>query len=284
MSNWLKFNMKNKYLLVYIISSLLLTTITIGCKIADSESQKQKVEYKIQNKGHELVYGMVQHVGTYQKLIELKDVSYRYTYQTPDGKKDISIEKYIFDGELSYGKYEQHDRTFADLTGIIEQGYDGQIYWLKHEGQVVDDSLKLKRVAFNRPTNFYWFAMFQKLLDPGVEYNYLGDTTIDNKIYDKVDISFQSEDHKPTDIYRLFINQKTGLVDQFLFTVADFGVMETPLLMQCQYEKVDGLMIPNQRRYKKSTWDAEVTDDPWIMVTWSDISFNNNLTIEDFQK
>ena len=60
--------------------------------------------------------------------------------------------------------------------------------------------------------------------------------------------------------------------------------METPLLMEVDYETIDGLMIPTKRRYKRSTWDAEVSEDPWIDVTWTDIKFNNGLTPEDFMK
>ncbi|MEQ8882433.1 MAG: hypothetical protein RLQ12_22510, partial [Cyclobacteriaceae bacterium] len=56
-----------------------------------------------QNKGHMLVYEMVQNTGSYEELWKRKDVVYTYNYQTPDGKKDISTETYLFDGALSVG-------------------------------------------------------------------------------------------------------------------------------------------------------------------------------------
>lgn len=74
------------------------------------------------------------------------------------------------------------------------------------------------------------------------------------------------------------------MVDQFLFTVVDYGVVEDPFLMIMEYENIDGILIPTQRKYKKSNWDAEVTNEPWINVTWSDIQFDNGLTKEDFKK
>ncbi|WP_299256908.1 hypothetical protein [uncultured Aquimarina sp.] len=237
-----------------------------------------------QNKGHELIYNFVKKVGDYNTLRNKKDVVYTYTYTTPDGKSDISTEKYIFNNELSYGEYRQHQRTLPDLEGIIEQAYDGNEYWLKNNGKLVKDSLALKRVIFSRPTNFYWFAMFQKLLDPGLKYEYLGKKNLESKNYDVVKISFESQNEKPTDIYQLYINKESGLVDQFLFTVADFGVIETPFLMQMEYEKVDDILIPNKRKYKKSTWDATITESPWIDVTWTNINFNNGLKKEDFTK
>ena len=54
--------------------------------------------------------------------------------------------------------------------------------------------------------------------------------------------------------------------------------------MQVTYEKVDGIMIPTKRKYKASTWEADVNDDPWVSVQWSDIKFNNNLSKKDFMK
>ena len=44
------------------------------------------------------------------------------------------------------------------------------------------------------------------------------------------------------------------------------------------------MLIPTKRQYKKSTWDAQVSDEPWINVTWSNITFNNHLTAEEFNK
>lgn len=237
-----------------------------------------------QNKGHQLVATMVEKVGDYSMLNGKKDVVYTYTYQTPDGKKDVSTEKYIFDKELSYARYEQHERTLPQLTGLIEQGYDGTEFWLKHDGKELTDEEYMKRVRFNRPTNFYWFAMMQKLLDPGLVYEYIGEKAVDGQDYDIVKVTFSDQPEKPTDIYQLYINKETSLVDQFLFTVADFGVMEAPFLMKVTYEEIDGMLIPTQRKYKPSTWEATVSDEPWITVNWTNIKFGNQLSNQDFKK
>lgn len=259
---------------------VFLSLFLFACNGKKSSNSQEINPPSFQNKGHELVYKMVKKVGDYQTLFNKQDVVYTYTYTTPDGKSDISTEKYIFNGELSYGLYHQHERTLTELEGTMEQGYDGTEYWLKHNGKVLNDATLLKRVKFNRPTNFYWFAMFQKLLDAGLNYEYLGE----QDGYDIVKITFNTADGKPTDIYQVYINPKTSLVDHFLFTVADFGVMETPFLMQLEYESIDELLMPTKRQYKKSTWDAAVNEDPWIKVTWTDIKFNNGLSQADFRK
>ena len=269
--------------------SVLLFVLMLSCKNENKENINVEKDVtttslSFQNLGHELVYKMVQKVGDYKQLRAKKDVTYTYTYETPDGKTDVSTEKYIFNGELSYGAYKVHQRTLPNLEGLIEQGYDGENYWLKHNEVYITNEDYLRQVRFNRPTNFYWFTMFQKLLDPGLNYEFLGEQKIENTIYSVVKVSFTSNDDKPTDIYQLYINNETLLVDQFLFTVADFGKMETPFLMKLLYEKVDDLLIPTKRLYKTSTWDAIVTNDPWIKVTWSAIKFNTNISKDVFSK
>ena len=269
----------NKALIVFLGVALFSGKQHIQAQTKTTEKENIQT---FQNKGHELVYNMVQKVGTYNDLLKKKDVVYTYTYITPDGKKDVSTEKYIFNGELSYGEYKEHGRVFADLKGTVEQSYDGSEYWLKHNGTLVNDAKKLKRVAFNRPTNFYWFAMFQKLLDPQLTYEYVGEKTIESKLYDVVKVGFTSD--KPSDIYQIYINKETNLVDQFLFTVADFNVMDTPRIMRVEYEKIDDMLIPTKRLYKPSTWEADASKGEWISVNWTNIKFNNNLSPDDFKK
>ena len=263
---------------------ILLSVLLMSCNDNKESKLEEKTPKTFKNKGQELVSTMVNEVGDYQTLLDKKDVVYTYTYTTADGKSDISTEKYIFDGELSYGLYEHHERTFPDLEGQIEQGFDGDEYWLKHNRELVQDEDRLKKVAFNRPTNFYWFAMFQKLLDPSVNYEFVKEETIKETEYDIVKITFNSDDDQPTDIYQLYINKETSMVDQFLFTVADFGVIETPYLMILDYDEIDGMLIPAKRRYKKSTWDAAITEGPWTTVNWTNIQFNNDLSKEVFEK
>ncbi|MDA8693155.1 hypothetical protein N9L92_03765 [Saprospiraceae bacterium] len=279
-------NLKINFLLIATLALLLISCKENTSQQTEETTQSEKKEepVKFQNKGHELVYKMVQKVGNYEKWSNEKNATYTYTYKTPDGKTDISTEKYLFEGELSYGKYEQHERTLPDLKGEMEQGYDGKDFWLKIDGDTVTDGKALKAVKFNRATNYYWFSMLPKLLDSGLTYESLGEKNIADKMYDVVKVSFETKDKKPKDTYQLYINKKTSLVDQFLFTVVDFGIIDTPMLMQVQYETIEGFKIPTRRKYKKSTWNADVSDAPWIEVFWTDIKFNTDITEADFKK
>ncbi len=264
------------------INLLFIAIIIGGCGQPPATEGEQAVEetMSFENKGHEAVYKLTQKVGSYQKLRDLKDVVYTYTYITADGKEDQSIEKYIFDGELSYADYIKRGRTLPNVEGRLVQGFDGQNFWSTVDGVLTEDSDVIKRAVFSRKTNFYWFTMFQKLLDPSVEYTYVKEEDINGQSYDVVKITFESD--KPTDIYQLYINQETSLVDQFLFTVVDFNVVDTPFLMKLDYEEVDGLLIPTTRDYTQATWEGVNQNENWIKVRWSNIQFNNNLDKEIF--
>jgi len=259
------------------------TEVKEEAKVEDTaESTPEVAKVVFQNKGHELVYNMVQTVGDYEKFKELKDVTYKYTYNTPDGKVDIAMESYIFDGELSYGSYIKHERTFPALEGKIEQGFDGASFWFKHNGEILDGEEYQKRTRFSRKTNFYWFAMLPKLLDPGLNYEYIKEEILEGQSYDIVKVSFESKEGKPTDIYQLYINKETKLVDQFLFTVAEFNSMN-PRLMKVAYEKIGDVLIPNTRKYTNSDWNGVPVNDEWNVVEWTEIKFDNGLTKELFQ-
>ena len=273
-----------KFIYLSLGASILLASCTKNVKkeqstIVVDKKAKQALEFK--NKAHKIIYETVQKVGSYQDLLYKQDVEYNYTYALPDGREDVSTEKYIFKNELSYGEYSKHERTFSDLKGIITQGYDGQEFWLKAEDSIIKDSKRLERVAFKRSTNFYWFAMIQKLLDPGLNYEYVEQKLINDLEYDVIKVTFNSNNNKPTDTYQVYINKQTKLIDQFLFTVVDYGRTD-PLLMKVKYEEVDGILIPSKRKYTQSNWNAEVKNEKWTKVNWTNIKFNNNLKLSDF--
>jgi hypothetical protein len=165
----------------------------------------------------------------------------------------------------------------------MEQGYNGKGFWLKIDGQKVTDHNAIESVKFTRKTNFYWFAMMQKLLDPGINYEYLGQKSVDNEVYEVVKITFASIDDVASDIYQLYINPKTNLVDQFLFTVVSKNVTD-PILMRVKYENINGILLTTYRKYTKSDWNANVIKDVWVEEITKDIQFNQNLDGDLFNK
>jgi len=263
-----------------ILVIIFITSLTAcGNKEGKTKETTKTAEVQMpefQNKGHELVYKMTQETGSYQDLLNLKDIVFHYTYRTPDQKEDVSIESYIFNGELSHGTYLKHERTLPNLKGKMQQGYNGKDFWVKIDGQEITDSSAIESVTFTRKTNFYWFSMMQKLLDPNINYEYLGQDTIKGKLYDIVKITFNTAGDAASDTYQLYINPETHLVDQFLFTVVSKNVTD-PVLMRVKYENVEGILLPTYRKYTRSDWEANVLKDAWVEEITKDIKFNQNL-------
>ena len=278
--------MKYSKLVALIFFSALFTACgnnEIKKKVSNKKTAKtQEVKpIAFQNKGHELIYKMSQETGSYQDLLKLKDVVFKYTYRTPDQKEDISIESYIFNGELSHGNYSKHERTLPDLKGKMQQAYNGTSFWINLDGQEVNTNNAIESATFTRKTNFYWFAMMQKLLDPNINYEYLGQNNIEDKLYDVVKITFKTQNDEASDIYQVYINPKTHLIDQFLFTIVSKNVTD-PILMRVTYKNVQGILIPTYRKYTKSNWNANVINDVWVEEISEDIKFNQNLNIALF--
>jgi hypothetical protein len=232
-----------------------------------------------------LVEKMVEACGGKEKFYSLGNVQYEYTYQDlASGKKDVSIEQYIFDGELSRAKYTTRENIMVpDMKGEMIQGYNGKESWVTIDGQLVDDPQLHKFTDFLRKTNYYWFTMMFKLLDPGVNYEYAGTKEVDGISHDLVKITFGEKVGDVQDTYVLFINPETHMVDQFLFTVLDFNIIE-PNLMIVKYEEIEGLKLPTNRKYAPSDWDGNVKEDKWTAEISKDIVFNNAFSKEIFEK
>ena len=268
--------------IVYFIAILVVANVFQACSPApSSETQEAPKET---NKGKELVMKMMEKVGNYGELAALKDVSYTYTYRTPDGRERVSQEKYLFDGELSWAAYTTRELgPYPDQEGEVLQGFDGTVSWTTLNGELMDGEEDLQRARFSRKTNFYWFAMMQKLADPGLTYEYKGKQEINGITYEKVEVGFGDGVGDAQDIYLLYINPETSLVDQFLFTVKAYGRTE-PLLMRVKYEEIDGILLTVYRKYTPSNWEAEIDEDEakWTEEISEDVSFSNGLTTEDF--
>ncbi|MEM8738545.1 MAG: hypothetical protein AAGG38_08725 [Planctomycetota bacterium] len=224
-------------------------------------------------------------VGSYADLKDKVDVEYTYTYRdNASGKSDVSTERYLFEGELSWAKYTTSDKfVFPDRDGIAVQGWNGREAWVTLDGQRVTDEDAVGLAKFLRPTNFYWFAMMQKLQDPGTLHEHLGTREHEGVEYDEIKLTFDVPEGTAADTYVLYVNPETHLVDRFLFTVVDFGVVDTPFLMEVEHEAFGNIMLPVTRRYTPSDWEGNVPDDAvWVDEIMEDITFGKGFTAADF--
>ena len=114
-----------------------------------------------ENPARQLIMKVVEKAGSMDKLKALNNVEYRYTFiNEATQQKDVSIERYIFDGELSYAEYETHEVfIMPGKSGKVIQKYDGDSTFVSLNDQPVYDRVNVGTASFVRRANFYWFAM-----------------------------------------------------------------------------------------------------------------------------
>ncbi len=232
----------------------------------------------------ELVAQTVDATGGKQNFYNLGTVEYDLEYRTPPGEGAITLvahETYAFDGELSHASYTTHSLTGAN--GKVVEGYNGKDAWVTFDGKVSTDEKANGVARFLRKTNYYWFSMFFKLLDEGVNYEKLLDQKVNDKDYNRVKITFGDKVGDAQDTYVLYINKETKMIDQFLFTVVAFGLTE-PNLMSFEYETINGIKVPSKRKYVASDWDGKAKDDNFTITNWTNIKFGKAIDKSIFDK
>ncbi|MGH1339185.1 MAG: DUF6503 family protein [Aureispira sp.] len=230
----------------------------------------------------QIVADMVQALGGKEAFYNLGNVTYDYEYRDPNTLMTlIGKETYVFDGELSSGQYTEH--SLLGANGKVVEGYDGKEAWVKFNGQLSTDEKANGVARFLRKTNYYWFAMFFKLQDEGLNLQHVGTKKVEGREYDLIKVTFESTIGDAQDTYLLYINKQTKLIDQFLFTVVSFGVT-APNLMKVHYETINGIKVPTERVYIGSNWDGEIIGEKWVTTYWKNVQFNTSIDPAIFTK
>ncbi|PKV51417.1 hypothetical protein ATE84_3502 [Aquimarina sp. MAR_2010_214] len=261
--------MKLKIRMICIACILVNMTFAQNVKLSNSDSAKALIEK------------MVSKTGNYELLKKLKDVEFTYDFYNPETKKsDISIERYIFSGEVSWGQYKAHKLlVLPKEEGIVTQYYesDGDS-WLSLNNNRLTDQRIVSSSIFLRKANYYWFTMMPKLLDAGVIYKKLQNRTYNKIDYNIVKIGFEKGVGEVQDDFILYINPTTFLVDRFLFTVKGSGL--GILMMEIKYETVNGYTFMAKRKVIPADWDGNLKDKVLYEQITKNVKFNNGFKKE----
>jgi hypothetical protein len=234
----------------------------------------------------DLIHDMTEAMGGLEKYRLLKDVSFTYTYRdTTKGTQDVSHEQFLYEGELSMAEYSEHTKNvFPESPNPVIQGWDGHQAWLIVDSNFIPAPPALRVAKFSRNTAFFWFNMMYKIADPEANYKVLSNRNFDGIEYKIVEITYGENVGDAQDRFILYLNPKTKLVDQFLFSNMFFNASE-PRMMQVQYEEFNGLKFPTYRRYKPADWDGNILPDThWSEQISTHINFNTGLLKSDFEK
>ncbi|MDP9191902.1 MAG: hypothetical protein M3P06_09405 [Acidobacteriota bacterium] len=119
-------------------------------------------------------------------------------------------------------------------------------------GQPVADPKDLLTFAYRRFINdTYWLLMGFKSFDPGVSREYAGEKSDAGNAYDVVRLSFDKVGLTPGDVYWMWVNRKTGLVDQWHMKLEGSKPEDEPgVLIFHDYQRFGGLQISTRREFQ----------------------------------
>lgn len=275
--------------------SLKLLTITAFLFLASCVQKAKKAETNVVEAVEEVskvpiydtnepmtILAAVAHAhGGWNDLWKKGDVEYTYDYRSNE-KADVSTERYIFNSEASYGKYSQHQiNVMPDKEGEVIQCFDGKQTLVLVNGKKSEDPQLVGTGDFLRKANYYWFTMPYKLNDKGTVAKYLGQEEYNGNMYDKVHVTYDSEvtGKEQNDIYILYVNPETKLIDRFFFSLPFLGVEEPVIIANYEYEDIDGQMISTKRSYFMPS-EQGYADEPSIVQTMTNVKFSNGFTEE----
>lgn len=255
------------------VAGVLFSAFTISNNYSDKDPKSEI-----------LIKSLIKKNGGWEKLASKKDVEFTYTYHDLAKGKDVSTERYIFDGGNSWGEYSQHEvNVMPDKKGAIVQCLINGKPEVSFEGNPVNDPKALGGTAFLRSANYFWFTMMFKLDDPGTIHKYIGQENINGMNYDKVSLSYNSEvtNKEMNDEFILYFNPETSLVDQIMFSVPAMGIVQPILKMEFEYKKIDGIYVPSKRTVYIP--DAKGNYSAGTIQYTTDVKFKNKFTAEDLK-
>ena len=263
--------MKNKISHSYLI---LIVVFFLASAFKNNNASSDK-------KSLELIQALEKVNGGWHALSKMKDVEFTYDYDDKSKKaKDISKERFIFNGEQIWGEYSEHKvNVMPETEGIVRQRVIDGKPEASLDGKPLTDQKSIGTSGFLRGASYYWFTMMYKLNDSGTIHKYLGTEKVNNIMYDKVSLTFENTGKASDDSFILYFNPKTHLVDRFYFSLPAFGVNDPVLLMELDYEKIDGMYVSTTRRGVFP--NAKGGYGLAIVFTYSNIKFNNGFTKED---
>ncbi len=222
--------------------------------------------------------------GGWDDLWNKKDVQYTYDYRSADGKADVSTERYVFATETSFGYYTQHDiNAMPGEEGDIMQYFDGKTTMATIAGKDIDDPTAVGTSEFLRRANYFWFLMPYKLTDKGTILKYMGQEEYNGTSYDKVEVTYDPTitGKEQNDIYILYINPTTKMIDRFYFSLPAMNVNVPAIIANYEYEEIEGQKIATKRTYFMPNEKGEYGEKPNLVQTLTNVKFNNGFTSEN---
>lgn len=275
-----------KQLKSFLIALLILTNL-IACRQVDKQVIKEEKEEKRQidyTNPSSILTALEAAHGGWNHMRSKNDVEYHYEYTVPEGEADISTERYIFDDEISFGYYTMHEiNTMPTEKGIVTHLFDGEKTTITLNENTIKKERTIAIAEFVRRANYFWFVMPYKLNDPGTISKYLGTEVYNDITYTKLEVTYDAKTtgKAENDIYILYVNPETKLIDRFYFSLPFAGIKAPVIMADYEYESIEGQKLATKRNYYLPKVDGTYDTVPGILQKLSKIKFNNGFTKEN---
>jgi hypothetical protein len=142
------------------------------------------------------------------------------------------------------------NREGEDLVVVMNAGSKEGRAW--KNGQEVADPKDLLTFGHRRFINdVYWLLMGYKTFDPGVTREYAGERSECGATYDVVRLSFREVGLTPDDVYWMWVNRDTGLIDQWHMKLTGSKPEDEPsVVIFRDYRRFGGLLLSTRREMK----------------------------------
>ena len=122
-----------------------------------------------------------------------------------------------------------------------------------------------------------------KLNDKGTITTYEGQKEYQGSNYDILKVTYDPEltGKEQNDIYILYVNPETKLIDRFYFSLPFLGINDPVLIADYEYENIDGQLISTKRTYFLPNEQGEYGEEPSLVQTMTNVTFGNGFTTDN---
>ena len=235
-----------------------MTLAILGC---------QKKEKPVKNTETESEPVKAQHPELLQKALEAHGGLDKWnSYLT------LAYNKVSSNGAAEKQVINLNNRKVFIVRDSVEIGFDGNEVWVSPNLEAYGQG----SARFYHNLHFYFFGIPFLLADPGINYEELGNVTIDSVEYKALKITYhEGVGDSDEDVYIAHFDPDTHQLKLLLYTVTYYGGDGTPsynALKYDQWQDVDGLLRPKE--YIGYVYEDGSLGDKRYSATFNNISLS----------
>lgn len=158
----------------------------------------------------------------------------------------LQYDKVSIDGSVENQLINLNNRKVLINRDSVKIGFNGKEVWVSPNLEAYGQG----SARFYHNLHFYFFGIPFLLADPGINYEELGNVSIDSVDYKALKITYnEGVGDSDEDVYIAHFDPDTHQLKLLLYTVTYFGEDGSPrynALKYDQWQDVDGLLLPKQ--------------------------------------